>query len=131
MRGRKPSWIACWVSEYTPEMIDCEAMTVATVIASQAIISGAFSLTQQAIQLDFLPRLHVLHTAALERAATEGGAMMEPTVELARAGGTVGEWTESLERASRGRYTPAILDARAASAHGEARGHAACSWGLP
>ncbi len=50
----------------------------------------------------------------LERAAAEGGAMMEPTIELARAGGTVGEWTESLERVSRGRYTPPILDARAA-----------------
>ena len=37
--------------------------TIATVIASQAIISGAFSLTQQAIQLGFLPRFHVLHTA--------------------------------------------------------------------
>jgi KUP system potassium uptake protein len=41
--------------------------TVATVIASQAIISGAYSLTQQSIQLGFLPRLHVLHTAAHER----------------------------------------------------------------
>ena len=40
--------------------------------------------------------------------------MMEGTLALARAGGTVGEWTESLERVSRGRYTPPILDARAA-----------------
>ncbi len=39
----------------------------ATVIASQAIISGAFSLTQQAIQLGFLPRLHVRQTASRER----------------------------------------------------------------
>jgi KUP system potassium uptake protein len=38
--------------------------TLATVIASQAIISGAFSLTQQAIQLGFLPRTAVLHTAS-------------------------------------------------------------------
>ncbi len=38
--------------------------TAATVIASQAIISGVFSLTQQSIQLGFLPRLSVLHTAA-------------------------------------------------------------------
>jgi KUP system potassium uptake protein len=37
--------------------------TVATVIASQAIISGAYSLTQQAIQLGFLPRMEVVHTA--------------------------------------------------------------------
>ena len=40
--------------------------TVATVIASQAIISGAFSLTQQSIQLGFLPRMHVKHTASDE-----------------------------------------------------------------
>src|SRR5919108_414520 len=36
--------------------------TVATVIASQAVISGAFSVTRQAVQLGFLPRLTVLHT---------------------------------------------------------------------
>ncbi len=37
--------------------------TVATVIASQAVISGAFSLTRQAFQLGYLPRLRVLHTS--------------------------------------------------------------------
>jgi KUP system potassium uptake protein len=37
--------------------------TVATVIASQSIISGAYSLTSQAIQLGFLPRMQVIHTA--------------------------------------------------------------------
>jgi KUP system potassium uptake protein len=37
---------------------------MATVIASQAVISGAFSLTQQAIQLGFMPRLQILHTSA-------------------------------------------------------------------
>ena len=31
MRGRKPSCIACWVREYAPEMMDCEAITVAMV----------------------------------------------------------------------------------------------------
>jgi KUP system potassium uptake protein len=40
--------------------------TVATVIASQAIISGAFSLTHQSIQLGFLPRMNVVHTAGRE-----------------------------------------------------------------
>ncbi len=40
--------------------------TAATVIASQAIISGAYSLTQQAIQLGFLPRMNILHTAGHE-----------------------------------------------------------------
>jgi KUP system potassium uptake protein len=37
--------------------------TVATVIASQAVISGAFSVTQQAMQLGFLPRLTIRHTS--------------------------------------------------------------------
>lgn len=41
--------------------------TAATVIASQALISGAFSLTIQAIQLGYLPRLAVKHTSSLER----------------------------------------------------------------
>jgi KUP system potassium uptake protein len=38
--------------------------TLATVIASQAIISGVFSLTQQSIQLGFLPRMHIRHTTS-------------------------------------------------------------------
>lgn len=37
--------------------------TVAAVIASQAMISGAFSLTQQAVQLGYLPRVTILHTS--------------------------------------------------------------------
>ena len=37
--------------------------TMATVIASQALISGAYSLTVQAMQLDYIPRLHVVHTS--------------------------------------------------------------------
>jgi KUP system potassium uptake protein len=41
--------------------------TVATVIASQAVISGAFSLTQQAIQLGYSPRFNILHTSAHEK----------------------------------------------------------------
>src|SRR6516165_5113327 len=40
--------------------------TAATVIASQAVISGAYSLTQQAIQLGFLPRMNIIHTAGEE-----------------------------------------------------------------
>lgn len=38
--------------------------TLATVIASQAVISGAFSLTQQAIQLGYLPRMKIDHTSS-------------------------------------------------------------------
>jgi KUP system potassium uptake protein len=42
--------------------------TMATVIASQAVISGAFSVTRQAVQLGYLPRIRILHTSA----STEG-----------------------------------------------------------
>lgn len=40
--------------------------TLSTIIASQAVISGAFSLTRQAIQLGYLPRLKVQHTSAAQ-----------------------------------------------------------------
>ena len=40
--------------------------TVATVIASQAVISGAFSVTRQAVRLGFLPRVTIRHTSAKE-----------------------------------------------------------------
>ena len=41
--------------------------TIATIIASQAVISGAFSVTHQAVQLGFLPRLRTEHTSATAR----------------------------------------------------------------
>jgi len=59
--------------------------TVATVIASQSIISGAYSLTQQAIQLGFLPRMRVLHTASGEK-----GQIYMPFVNWLLAAGTLG-----------------------------------------
>jgi len=40
--------------------------TCATVIASQAVISGAFSVTRQAIQLGYLPRMTIIHTSEKE-----------------------------------------------------------------
>jgi KUP system potassium uptake protein len=40
--------------------------TIATVIASQAVISGAFSLTRQAVQLGYLPRVTIIHTSSHE-----------------------------------------------------------------
>ncbi len=52
-----------------PEMLLLPAValaTAATVIASQATISGAYSMTQQAIQLGFLPRMQILHTSERE-----------------------------------------------------------------
>src|SRR4030088_2122014 len=59
--------------------------TLATLIASQAIISGAFSLTQQAIQLGFLPRLSVRHTASHMR-----GQIYVPVVNWTLAIATLG-----------------------------------------
>jgi len=41
--------------------------TLATIIASQAVISGAYSVTQQAIQLGFIPRLRITHTSSRAR----------------------------------------------------------------
>jgi KUP system potassium uptake protein len=52
-----------------PEMLRTPVVIIAilaTIIASQAVISGAFSLTQQAIQLGFLPRLRILYTSTSE-----------------------------------------------------------------
>src|SRR6201998_4191700 len=59
--------------------------TMATVIASQSIISGAYSLTQQAIQLGFLPRMSVFHTASREK-----GQIYMPAVNWLLAAGTLG-----------------------------------------
>src|SRR5690606_10353411 len=41
--------------------------TIATVVASQAVIFGAFSVTRQAVQLGFWPRMQLLHTSAAEK----------------------------------------------------------------
>ena len=50
---------------------------VATVIASQSIISGAFSVTQQAVQLGYLPRINLRHTSTEER-----GQVYSPTINV-------------------------------------------------
>jgi methylmalonyl-CoA mutase C-terminal domain/subunit len=52
----------------------------------------------------------------LERAGKADSDIMQATLDFARAGGTVGEWTSSLERVTRGRYTPVILDRSSTSA---------------
>jgi KUP system potassium uptake protein len=51
--------------------------TAAAIIASQAVISGAFSVARQAVQLDLLPRIRVLQTSALEQ-----GQIYVPIVNL-------------------------------------------------
>jgi KUP system potassium uptake protein len=52
--------------------------TIATVIASQALISGAFSLTRQAVQLGYMPRVTIVHTSA-----TNEGQIYIPEVNQA------------------------------------------------
>ncbi|PVZ30146.1 potassium transporter Kup [Pseudomonas sp. CC120222-01a] len=49
--------------------------TMATVIASQAVISGAFSLTRQAIQLGYIPRMQIQHTSSDEQGQIYIGAV--------------------------------------------------------
>ena len=58
--------------------------TAAAVIASQALITGAFSLTQQAVHLGFLPRIKIKHTSADER-----GQIYIPVANWALMIGTV------------------------------------------
>lgn len=59
--------------------------TVATVIASQAVISGAFSLTRQAVQFGYLPLLKIVHTSARQI-----GQVYIPSVNWLLMTGTVG-----------------------------------------
>ncbi|MBI4541485.1 MAG: potassium transporter Kup [Gemmatimonadetes bacterium] len=59
--------------------------TGATVIASQAVISGAFSLTRQAVQLGYLPRITIRHTSAVEI-----GQIYVPSVNWALLLATIG-----------------------------------------
>ena len=58
--------------------------TAATIVASQALISGAFSLTQQAIQLGYMPRMTIRHTSA-----REAGQIYIPEMNKALAIGTL------------------------------------------
>jgi KUP system potassium uptake protein len=59
--------------------------TLATIIASQAVITGAFSLTRQAIQLSLLPRLKILHTSA-----EQAGQIFMPIVNALLLVGVLG-----------------------------------------
>ncbi len=59
--------------------------TIAASIASQAVISGAFSLTRQAVQLGYMPRLEMRHTSAREI-----GQIYVPAVNWALMLGTIG-----------------------------------------
>ena len=58
--------------------------TFAAIVASQALISGAFSLTQQAVQLGYSPRVTIVHTSA-----RQAGQIYIPEVNKALAVGTL------------------------------------------
>ncbi len=58
--------------------------TIATVIASQATISGAYSITRQAIQLGYLPRMKILHTSS-----DEIGQIYIPTINWMMLAGVI------------------------------------------
>ncbi|HEX7885546.1 MAG TPA: potassium transporter Kup [Phenylobacterium sp.] len=76
-----------WFFQMTPELLRAPMValaTMATIIASQAVITGAFSLTNQAIQLGYLPRLTVLRTSE-----TQAGEIYIPQINLLLAIGVV------------------------------------------
>ena len=70
-----PSW---WL---VPQLV---ISTLAAIVASQALISGAFSLTQQAVQLGYSPRVTIVHTSK-----QEAGQIYIPEVNVALAIGTL------------------------------------------
>lgn len=68
--------------------------TLATIIASQAVISGAFSLSHQAIQLGYVPRMQIQHTSSAEQGqiyiATVNWALMAGVILLVLGFGSSG-----------------------------------------
>jgi KUP system potassium uptake protein len=85
---RDPSAITNPFYRLFPESLVLPAVglaTLAAIIASQAVISGAYSLTRQAIQLGFLPRMTVRHTSA-----RESGQIYMPAVNWALLAGVIG-----------------------------------------
>jgi len=78
--GGKPIANADWFFIMAPEAFRAPVVilaTIATVIASQAVITGAYSITNQAIQLGLLPRMVVKNTSA-----SEAGQIFLPQVNL-------------------------------------------------
>jgi KUP system potassium uptake protein len=69
-----PFWEMIPQMMYWPVLI---LATMATIIASQAVITGAFSLTQQAVQLGLLPRIKILQTSE-----SQAGQIFVPSVNM-------------------------------------------------
>jgi KUP system potassium uptake protein len=69
-----PFWMMVPQVAYWPVLV---MATIATVIASQAVITGAFSVTQQAVQLGLLPRIDIRNTSE-----SQAGQIFVPSVNL-------------------------------------------------
>ena len=61
--------------------------TAATVIACQAVITGAFSVTQQAVQLGLLPRIEIQHTSETQAGQIYRAADQQPADDRRPAAG--------------------------------------------
>ena len=72
--AENPFWMMVPEMAYWPVLI---MATLATVIASQAVITGAFSVTQQAVQLGLLPRIQILNTSE-----SQAGQIFVPSVNM-------------------------------------------------
>ena len=85
--GGQPVGDVDWFFQMTPEIVRAPMVilaTAATVIASQAVITGAFSMTQQAMQLGLLPRMVVRRTSE-----TTAGQIYLPQINMFLAVGVV------------------------------------------
>jgi KUP system potassium uptake protein len=85
--GGHPVGDVDWFFQMTPEVVRAPMVvlaTAATVIASQAVITGAFSMTQQAMQLGLLPRMIVRRTSE-----TAAGQIYLPQINMMLAVGVV------------------------------------------
>lgn len=72
--AENPFWMMIPQAMYWPVLL---MATVATVIASQAVITGAFSVTQQAVQLGLLPRIEIKNTSE-----SQAGQIFVPSVNM-------------------------------------------------
>ncbi|HBC85959.1 MAG TPA: potassium transporter Kup [Lentisphaeria bacterium] len=84
---RRPNEVENLFYRLSPEFLHYPMVvlaTLATIIASQAVISGAFSLGRQALQLGFFPRMRIIHTSSKEI-----GQVFMPAMNIALFTGTV------------------------------------------
>ena len=114
--ARSPTRSSCWRPSWARVPMVVLA-TLATVIASQAVISGAFSVSRQAVRLGFLPHLTVRHTST-----RESGQIYVPAVNWLLFAGvlvlmlTFGSSKQAGDRLRPGRHRHAAADHHAVPA---------------